>query len=86
MCEHKNFQGNFKVARLTENESPGAKVNGYMADITIVCLECRQPFEFIGVPQGHSPFQPMLSADNTELRAPIRLAKNPGKKPSIPFG
>lgn len=72
MCEHKNFVANVNVHRLvSENKTTVVGIN---ADITIKCSDCGQPFEFIGVPAGLSPFHPMVSADSTELRAPIKAA------------
>lgn len=43
----------------------------FFADITIKCLDCGEPFHFVGVKAGLSPLEPMVSVDATELRAPI---------------
>ena len=40
------------------------------------CVDCDEPFRWIGVPIGLSPRQPMVSVDETELRAPLRPASS----------
>jgi len=72
MCEHKDFRGDIKVARLTSEGSTA--ITGFFADIRINCAECGQPFEFVGIPGGFSFYEPRLSVDSTELRAPIKPA------------
>lgn len=69
MCDHKNFNAKVNVTRLTDHSG---KVTGYTTDITVHCADCFKPFEWIGVPGGYSPLQPMVSADGLELRAPIK--------------
>lgn len=76
-CKHEQFQSQVNIFRLSEEE--GAEINGYVADITISCTECGIEMEFIGLPQGSSPYQPMVSIDCTEARMPIR----PSNKPRI---
>lgn len=77
-CEHHNFYCKARVGRLTEAE--GGPVTKYTTDIMINCSDCGQPFEFIGVPGGSSPMQPMVNFDGTELRAPIRPSLQPIEK------
>lgn len=74
-CQHFNFVGSVRVGRLTDGDD--GPVNGYTADIKIKCHDCGLPFEFIGVPGGYSPGQPMCNFDATELRAPIRPSSDP---------
>lgn len=69
-CKHEKFMAQCNVTRLTETE--GREVNGYTADLTIICAECKTPFEFTGVPNGYSHSSPMASIDFKELRIPIR--------------
>jgi hypothetical protein len=71
-CKHESFIGDMKVARLTEDDTPDAEITGYSMDVRVKCSQCDLPFEFIGLPQGYSVFQPMVSVDNLELRAPIK--------------
>lgn len=69
-CKHENFKVECNVSRLTEVE--GGPVTGYTTDITIHCADCFKPFQWVGVPLGYSPNQPMVNFDATELRAPIK--------------
>ncbi len=71
MCEHQNFTANVSVGRLAADES-GEKIVGFSADIAVKCLDCGVPFEFIGLPMGYSPTQPMCSVDGTEARMPLK--------------
>lgn len=71
-CEHKKFKAEVNVARLQESE--GAIVSGYSADIKIKCADCDIDFEFVGLEAGLSSFGPRVSIDSTELRAPIKPA------------
>lgn len=90
-CPHENFNACVTVNRLTagehENFNVGVAVNlltggkdgpvaGYMADIRVQCKDCGEPFRWIGTPAGLSPRQPMVSVDETELRAPLRPASS----------
>ncbi len=72
ICPHENFDATVRVIRLTE--TPNAEAHDFMAEIQICCLECRHPFEFLGVAAGLSGMLPMSSIDAQELRAPIRPA------------
>lgn len=71
-CLHENFNANVDVNRMPKTE--GGPIENYSADVTISCAECGQKFEFIGAPAGISFHRPMVSADFTELRIPIRPA------------
>ena len=69
-CKHENFECFCAVGRLTDGD--GGNVTGYCLDVKVQCRECKEFFEFVGVPAGHSPSEPMTSIDFTELRIPIR--------------
>lgn len=71
-CPHKNFEAVVAVARIGDGPIPDA----YSAGVTIKCTDCDEPFRFIGVPAGLSSNRPMVSPDETELRAPIRPASS----------
>ena len=64
-----NFSAQVNVGRLSENE--GGHITGYAADIRIKCAECGLPFRFMGLECGNSRYEPKVSVDATELRAPI---------------
>ncbi len=69
-CEHEQFEAQTRVGRITDGE--GGKVYRYTLDLKVRCVECNMPFEFVGLPAGSSPDEPMTNFDFTELRAPIR--------------
>lgn len=75
MCEHENFAVEANVARLSDVED--GPINGFSADIKILCMDCGEPFVFIGLPVGLDPRRPMSSLSGTELRAPIRPVSSP---------
>lgn len=71
-CPHMNFRSLTKINRLTARET--GPVTGYTADITIECVDCGLPFRFRGLAAGSHYAEPRVSADGTELRAPIEPA------------
>ena len=71
-----NFTAGTKVGRLHEEGNPD-KITGYTLDVIVNCSDCGLPFEFIGIPGGYSPAQPMVNFDATELRAPIKPSTDP---------
>lgn len=71
MCKHENFHATVSVGRLAADES-GEKIVGFTADIKVHCVDCETPFEFLGLPMGYSPVQPMCSVDGTEARMPLK--------------
>jgi hypothetical protein len=71
MCDHQNFHADVSIARLAADET-GEKIVGFSADITVKCIDCGLPFEFLGLPMGYSPLQPMCSVDGTEARMPLK--------------
>lgn len=71
MCDHTMFYIHGKVARLTDSDESEV-VTGYRADITIKCVQCQMPFEFVGLPAGFHHAEPTTSFDARELRCPIK--------------
>lgn len=69
-CPHEDFIATVEVARI------GTPVTGYAAEIRVHCVECDEPFRWIGVQAGSSGTRPMCSIDETELRAPLRPASS----------
>lgn len=69
-CEHKIFNAQARVGRLTDGED--GPVTGYTCDLTIICAQCLKPFQFIGLPGGVAPNYPTVSADGLEARIPIK--------------
>lgn len=69
-CAHKDFSAWVNVFRLEDT-------GRFSADIRIKCSECDEPFRFLGVPGGLSPYEPRVSIDGLELRAPIEPQGTP---------
>ena len=63
-CKHENFRVDATVNRMEDSGS-------FILDLRIHCVDCDLPFEWVGVPCGLSFYQPCVSVDNQELRAPI---------------
>jgi hypothetical protein len=69
-CEHKDFEANVTVFRLEDT-------GRFTADVRIRCKECSEPFRFLGIQAGVSPYEPCVSIDGLELRAPIEPQGTP---------
>lgn len=63
-CKHENFRVFANVARLED-------VGAFSVDIRLWCNDCDLPFEWVGLPNGFSHYQPCVSIDGQEMRAPI---------------
>lgn len=73
-CPHESFDVVVEVNRLSKDD--GGPINAYSADIRVECMDCGEPFRWIGIPAGQSGAHPMCSVDETELRAPLRPASS----------
>ena len=63
-CRHEEFAARVAVNRFEDT-------GRFLADITVRCRNCDEPFRFLGVPPGHAWDQPACSIDGTELHVPI---------------
>jgi len=79
-CLHLDFEAFVEVARLiderADDDADTTQATAYSAEISVWCRACNEPFRWIGVPAGLSPARPMVSVDETTLRAPIRPASS----------
>lgn len=73
-CPHLNFMANVAVNRIGEAETTDGLPRAYMADITVCCEDCGEPFRWCGVQAGLSFAHPMVSVDELEMHAPLRPA------------
>jgi hypothetical protein len=71
-CAHENFACNVRIGRLSETE--GGPIRAYVAYVTVKCVDCGLPFRWLGLPHGLHYAEPRVSADATELRAPLEPA------------
>lgn len=69
-CAHQEFDARVNIQRIVGTLDA-------MAEITISCRQCGEPFRFRGVPMGLDFARPMCSIDSLELRAPIESARAP---------
>jgi hypothetical protein len=67
-CPHENFLANVKVSRLEDS-------GRFVADVTIKCEKCGEPFRFLGLPCGVDLNGATVSADGTEARLAIGTAE-----------
>ncbi len=67
-CKHEQFECHCAVARLEDS-------GRFQADIKIHCVQCGEPFRFLGFPAGLDMNGAAVSADGTELRAAIGTAE-----------
>lgn len=75
-CEHQNFTAIVNVNRI--NREDGGPVVAYSTDITVACRDCGQPFEWFGLPNGFSYYQPTISLDAKTIHIPLVI---PGTRP-----
>jgi hypothetical protein len=74
-CEHEHFEARVDVNRLTD-------VAGFHVDVRVWCVDCEQPFRWVGVPVvGLLGSGPTTNLAGTELHAPIRPADDPNTGP-----
>lgn len=74
-CPHPDFAARVEVNRLTKED--GGPIAGYSADITVDCIGCGTPFEWMGLRPGLLPDRPMGSLDGLTMSAPLRPAGSP---------
>lgn len=63
-CNHPNFAAGVSVGRFLDSGK-------FMCEVRIVCVQCREPFRFRGVPPGISWDHPTCSIDGLELNCPV---------------
>lgn len=75
-CPHLKFDATVAVGRIGTGDTVDGMPQAYVAEVTVWCADCDEPFRWVGVPAGMSFDQPAVSVDETELRAPIRPASS----------
>lgn len=63
-CKHMNFKAHVAVARLEDSGK-------FQAEVTIHCLECGTPMQFLGLPPGLKLSGAAVSVDGLEARLAI---------------
>jgi len=63
-CEHHQFKVNSQIARLED-------VGKFQLDLKVHCLECKMPFQFVGLTPGLNLNGAAMSVDGIEARLAI---------------
>jgi hypothetical protein len=74
-CRHEDFTAQIEVNRIADDGAD--TVRHFVAEFSIACSQCGQPFHFVGVPAGLSFTKPTVDVGATTLHAPIA----PGEAP-----
>jgi len=72
-CPHEHFEAYVEINRVLADENDTGPAY-FMADITVECAGCSEPFRWSGVQAGMIPSRPMCSVDEKTLHAPLRPA------------
>lgn len=72
-CTHPDFSVAADIGRITRSDDDPTVV-AYIAEITVECSACAEPFRWTGVMAGMNYRHPMCSVDERTLHAPIRPA------------
>ena len=72
-CPHEDFRADVEVNRLLAADDDPTVV-GYVADISVSCVQCGEKFRWIGLAPGMSSGRPMVSIDAVTMHAPLRPA------------
>lgn len=69
-CAHENFEANVAVGRLVENDGD-TDPHAFVANVTVRCADCGEPFLWRGLPYGVETEKPCVSLSGAEARLPI---------------
>ena len=64
ICKHMNFNATVKVARLEDT-------GRLMAEVTVRCVDCDEPFQFLGLEPGLDMEGARVSVDGLEANMAI---------------
>ena len=64
MCDHHNFSAIVNVQRFEDTKQ-------FMAEITVKCVDCGRPFQFMGLDPGLDTQGAKVSVDGLEARIAI---------------
>jgi hypothetical protein len=71
VCSHENFDARADVSRIQKSELEPQSIVAYMMDLGVFCHECGLQFDFLGLPNGFSYYQPTVSIDEKTAHLPI---------------
>jgi hypothetical protein len=67
-CRHENFNANVSIGRLTNKDG---NADRFQAEIRVNCIDCGEPFKFLGLPTGLDLNSASVSVDGFEARMAI---------------
>src|SRR5262249_44477805 len=73
-CRHERCSAQVDIQRLTDNDGRGRH---FVAEATVRCSDCGEPFHFLGCDVGLSFARPMVNVGATTLHAPIAPGEGP---------
>jgi hypothetical protein len=79
-CPHLNFECHCEVNSIQKDDLHPDEIVAYTLDVRTNCRDCGQEFEFFGIPNGMSFYQPTMSIDAKRVCIPMVL---PGTKPPL---
>jgi hypothetical protein len=69
-CEHPDFEAHVAVGRISD-DGTGENIVHFIADVTVKCTACGEPFGFRGPPAGHSWDEPRCRVDAKQISLPL---------------
>ena len=66
-CQHEQFSADVSAHRIVDPDKPIL----FRADVKVRCVQCGEPFRFLGLDAGLNFERPTVSVDGLELNAPI---------------
>ena len=63
-CRHEQFAASVSIARLEDT-------GRFVCEVRLLCVECREPFRFLGMKAGLAHGIPTCSIDGTEAYLPV---------------
>ncbi len=81
-CLHEKFSAEVSVHPLVDEGpiDPKKPADRFMAEVTITCSSCGEPFQFLGPGTGLAMDRPQVNLFGTLLYAPIA----PGRREALP--
>lgn len=75
-CRHDDTAALVAVHRLVRDDEPleSGTTEGYVAELTMHCVDCGERFAFLGAPTGGGGHEPTTSPDALTINLPMRPA------------
>ncbi len=70
-CQHMNFGVHANVGRIQKSDLEPEVITAFSCDLRVYCRDCGKPFQFVGLPNGFSFYQPTVSLDGQTAQLPL---------------